>query len=96
MVRRRLFGVPSSALTLLALGLLGQQASAAANPSSGFGSKPVQILAPTDAARTALKPVEEGLRALESLQVHALVLGWLVGLVVAGVDPCRPPRMCTY
>lgn len=59
MTRRRL--LPS----LLLLGLAQLHDALA----TAFGNKPVQLLAPTDAARTALKPVEEGLRALESLQV---------------------------
>lgn len=64
MARRRL--LPS----LLLLGLAQLHDAHAA--TTAFGNKPVQLLAPTDAARTALKPVEEGLRALESLQV-----GWV-------------------
>jgi hypothetical protein len=65
MVRRFVLG--------LLVGLAGATA-AAAPAASGSASawpsnKPVQLLAPTNAARTDLKPVEEGLRALEALQV---------------------------
>lgn len=60
-------------LSLLGLGLASSAAAPASSPF--FGSKPVQILAPTDAARTALKPVEEGLRAIESLEVRAFMIG---------------------
>ena len=62
-------------LGLLA-GLAGAAAAAAAPASP---NKPVQILAPTNAARTDLMPVEDGLRALEALQVRAWVDRLLTG-----------------
>jgi hypothetical protein len=63
-------------LAKLGLGLLLLLAAAATTATTTatqtpFGdNKPVQLLAPIDAERTALKPVEAGLQALESLQVR--------------------------
>lgn len=89
MARRLLLG-------LFGLGLASSAAAAAApaaSAASGFGRKPVQILAPTDAARTALKPVEEGLRAIESLEVRAfIVTGW-AGLPCCGHDGPHQQRI---
>lgn len=94
MVRRRLL-VPSLLLGLLGLGLQLRSASSAASAASAFGSKPVQILAPTDAARTALKPVEEGLRAIESLEVRRVCAGLGVGLAGVGrLAVHRAPAPC--